>query len=120
MKTITKLTITSHLFNQSIGTLGNRIKKIPPTLIYNLNDRTVFIVQPHLYSLLPIPVLNPVLKNHFLTQANKDERVGFALQHCKFLGNCGIYRRKGFSVVLCTMATLEFTDHQTLVLRNDS
>jgi hypothetical protein len=41
MKTITKLTITSHLFNQSIGILGNRIKKIPPTLIYNLNDRTV-------------------------------------------------------------------------------
>jgi hypothetical protein len=36
-----KLTITSHLFNQSIGILGNRIKKIPPTLIYNLNDRTV-------------------------------------------------------------------------------
>jgi hypothetical protein len=36
-----KLTITSHLFNQSIGSLGNRIKKIPPTLIYNLNDRTV-------------------------------------------------------------------------------
>jgi hypothetical protein len=24
-----------------IGILGNRIKKIPPTLIYNLNDRTV-------------------------------------------------------------------------------
>jgi hypothetical protein len=37
-----KLTITSHLFNQSVGILGNRIKKIPPTLIYNLNDRTVF------------------------------------------------------------------------------
>jgi hypothetical protein len=37
-----KLTITSHLFNQSIGILSNRIKKIPPTLIYNLNDRTVF------------------------------------------------------------------------------
>jgi hypothetical protein len=36
-----KLTITSHLFNQSISILGNRIKKIPPTLIYNLNDRTV-------------------------------------------------------------------------------
>jgi hypothetical protein len=36
-----KLTITSHLFNQSICILGNRIKKIPPTLIYNLNDRTV-------------------------------------------------------------------------------
>jgi hypothetical protein len=35
-----KLTITSHLFNQSIGILGNRIKKIPPTQIYNLNDRT--------------------------------------------------------------------------------
>jgi hypothetical protein len=43
MKTITKLTITSHLFNQSIGILGNCIKKIPPTLIYNLNDRTVLI-----------------------------------------------------------------------------
>jgi hypothetical protein len=37
----TKLTITSHLFNQSIGILSNHIKKIPPTLIYNLNDRTV-------------------------------------------------------------------------------
>jgi hypothetical protein len=37
-----KLTITSHSFNQSIGILGNRIKKIPPTLIYNLNDRTVY------------------------------------------------------------------------------
>jgi hypothetical protein len=36
-----KLTVTSHLFNQSIGILGNRIKKNPPTLIYNLNDRTV-------------------------------------------------------------------------------
>jgi hypothetical protein len=33
MKTITKLTITSHLFNQSIGTLGNRIKKIPPSTV---------------------------------------------------------------------------------------
>jgi hypothetical protein len=39
-----KLTITSHLFNQSIGILGNRIKKIPPTLIYNLNDRTVLLI----------------------------------------------------------------------------
>jgi hypothetical protein len=28
MRAITKLTITSHLFNQSIGILGNRIKKI--------------------------------------------------------------------------------------------
>jgi hypothetical protein len=44
MKTITKLTITLHLFNQSIGILGNPIKKIPPTLIYNLNDRTVLTV----------------------------------------------------------------------------
>jgi hypothetical protein len=39
-----KLTITSHLFNQSICILGNRIKKIPPTLIYNLNDRTVYLL----------------------------------------------------------------------------
>jgi hypothetical protein len=41
MRTITKLTITSHLFNQSIGILGT--KKNPPTLIYNLNDRTVLV-----------------------------------------------------------------------------
>jgi hypothetical protein len=41
MRTIIKLTITSHLFSQSIGILSNRIKKIPPTLIYILNDRTV-------------------------------------------------------------------------------
>jgi hypothetical protein len=41
MRTIIKLTITSHLFSQSIGILSNRIKKIPPTLIYILSDRTV-------------------------------------------------------------------------------
>jgi hypothetical protein len=29
---------------KSIGILGNRIKKIPPTLIYNLNDRMVLAV----------------------------------------------------------------------------
>jgi hypothetical protein len=44
MRTIIKLTITSHLFSQSIGILSNRIKKIPPTLIYILNDRTVWFV----------------------------------------------------------------------------
>jgi hypothetical protein len=38
---ITKFSIISNLLNQSIGILGIRIKKIPPTLTYNLNNRTV-------------------------------------------------------------------------------